>query len=146
MENRLTERQKRWALEYVASANASDAARKAGYKDGKTSGKRNLANRILMSYVQDLMDEHKKETIATADEILEYLTRCLRGEEKEPVMVFDREGEPLYGEKDLMARDKLKAAELLAKRYGLFKEQLDLSGQMQLDVLVDYGADNDSGE
>jgi phage terminase small subunit len=62
------------------------------------------------------MAEVDHQKIASANEVLETLTRIIRGKEKEQ---FDL---------DVAIQDKLKAAELLGKRYALFTDKMDVSG------------------
>lgn len=61
--------------------------------------------------------------------MLQYLTRVLRGEETEQVVVIESTGdfmsEARLIDKELSAKDKLKAAELLGKRYRLFVDKVE---------------------
>lgn len=71
----------------------------------------------------------ESERIAKAEEVLQYLTRVLRGEETEQVVVVESTGdfmsEARLINKELSAKDKLKAAELLGKRYRLFVDKVE---------------------
>ena len=75
------------------------------------------------------MEEHANNRIAKAEEILEFLTATLRGEVTEEVVVggFGKSAtEKIIKNVDL--RDRLKAAELLGKRYRLFTDKVEVEG------------------
>ncbi|WP_243289295.1 terminase small subunit [Clostridium perfringens] len=71
----------------------------------------------LKSYIDEKMKELESKRIAKAEEVLEYLTRVLRGEETEQVVVTKNIGNFMSGakvvDKEVLAKDKIKAAELL---------------------------------
>ena len=46
-------------------------------------------------------------------------------------------------EKRPSERDRLKAAELLGKRYALFTDKIDMDADMDINITVDYGDDAD---
>ena len=75
------------------------------------------------------MKEIGDKRIADAKEVLEYLTREVRNEEKEEVVVTvnvgDFQTEIKKVKKELSAKDKIKAAELLGKRYRLFTDKVE---------------------
>ena len=39
-------------------------------------------------------------------------------------------------------KDRLKAAELLGKRYGLYTDRIDMDADMDLNITIDYGEDD----
>ncbi|MGU8469999.1 terminase small subunit [Clostridium perfringens] len=128
---KLTNRQKAFADYYIELGNATEAARRAGYK-GKNVNKiasENLAKLDIKQYIDERMKEIESERIAKAEEVLQYLTRVLRGEETEQVVVIESTGdfmsEARLIDKELSAKDKLKAAELLGKRYRLFVDKVE---------------------
>lgn len=76
------------------------------------------------------MQELSSNRIADANEVLEYLTTVMRGESKSEVVVvisagdFTTEAKKINKNPD--EKEKLKAAELLSKRYGLnYKNSTD---------------------
>ncbi|MGU8365149.1 terminase small subunit, partial [Clostridium perfringens] len=126
-----TNRQKAFADYYIELGNATEAARRAGYK-GKNVNKiasENLAKLDIKQYIDERMALIESERIAKAEEVLQYLTRVLRGEETEQVVVIESTGdfmsEARLIDKELSAKDKLKAAELLGKRYRLFVDKVE---------------------
>lgn len=128
---KLTNRQKAFADYYIELGNATEAARRAGYK-GKNVNKiasENLAKLDIKQYIDERMALIESERIAKAEEVLQYLTRVLRGEETEQVVVVESTGdfisEARLINKELSAKDKLKAAELLGKRYRLFVDKVE---------------------
>lgn len=128
----VTERQKRFVDFYIETGNATEAARKAGYKKPHVQGTQNLAKLSVKEAIDARLAEMESERIADATEVLEHLTAALRGEIKEQVIVTESIGdfmsEARIMEKQLSAKDRLKAAELLAKRYGLLVDKKEITG------------------
>ena len=97
------------------------------------------------------MDERMRainaKRIAKAEEVLEYLTRLLRGEETEQVIVTENVGDYMSEartiDKELSAKDRIKAAELLGKRYALFTEKVDVEGNVGVTIIDDIGEDEE---
>lgn len=128
---KLTPKQKAFAEYYIETGNATEAARKAGYK-GKNLNRiasENLSKLDIKNYIDEKMKELEDKRIAKADEVLKYLTRVIRGEETEQVVVTENIGdfmsEARVVNKELSAKDKIKAAELLGKRYRLFVDKVE---------------------
>ncbi|CAG9359028.1 terminase small subunit [Clostridium perfringens] len=128
---KLTPKQKAFAEYYIETGNATESARKAGYK-GKNLNRiasENLSKLDIKNYIDEKMKELERKRIAKAEEVLEYLTRVLRGEETEQVVVTENIGdfmsEAKVIDKELSAKDKIKAAELLGKRYRLFTDKIE---------------------
>lgn len=128
---KLTPKQKAFAEYYIETGNATEAAIKAGYskKTARVIGQENLLKPALKSYIDEKMKELEDKRIAKAEEVLEYLTRVLRGEETEQVVVTENIGdfmsEAKVVDKEISAKDKIKAAELLGKRYRLFVDKVE---------------------
>lgn len=128
---KLTPKQKAFAEFYIITGNATESAIKAGYskKTAKELGYENLTKPHIKSYIDEKMKELESKRIAKAEEVLEYLTRVLRGEETEQVVVTENIGdfmsEARLVDKELSAKDKIKAAELLGKRYRLFVDKVE---------------------
>ncbi|MDU1112044.1 terminase small subunit [Clostridium perfringens] len=128
---KLTPKQKAFAEYYIETGNATESAVKAGYskKTARVIGQENLLKPALKSYIDEKMKELESKRIAKAEEVLEYLTRVLRGEETEQVVVVENTGdfmsEARLVDKELSAKDKIKAAALLGKRYRLFVDKVE---------------------
>lgn len=131
-EGKLTQKQKRFCDEYIICLNATEAAIKAGYakKSAYSIGSENLRKPEIKAYIDERLGEIRGKKIAEAEEIMEYLTKVVRGESESEIVVIEGEG---LGEssarkvtKNPDEKEKLKAAELLGKRYGLFTDKVEL--------------------
>ena len=129
--------QKRFVLAYIANGftNASEAARKAGYSEKSTNSKANqlLSGVDKYKHIKAVVDDMKerfddlsaKLSIADSIEVLQYLTSVMRGKETEPMLVNIGDYRQDLQEAPLSAKDRLKAAELLGKRYSLWTDKID---------------------
>ena len=130
----LNEKQKLFYKEYVVDANATQSAIRAGYskKTAYSQGQRLLKNVEGQKYLEELMAEKENTLIASQDEVLQHLTMVLRGESKSEEIVVEGIGEGCSRAKTMMKgpaeKDKLRAAELLGKRYGLFRDKVEING------------------
>jgi phage terminase small subunit len=135
----LTEKQKRFADYYIESGNATEAAVKAGYseKTARFIGAENLTKPNIIAYVDKLLGAKDKERIASQDEVLEFLTSVMRGDvvEKIPVLVGGGMQELMENKPAVQVRKS--AAELLGKRYRLFTENVNVSGNMGVTIVND---------
>ena len=137
---KLTLKQKRFADEYIISGNATDAAKKAGYSE-KTANRiatENLSKPVIKLYIDQRIKELDDKKIAKQEEVLQYLTSVLRGESKSAIVVVEGCGDG-YSEartvkKTPDEKERLKAAELLGKRYRIFSEKSEVEEE-QLDKL-----------
>ena len=75
--SKLTEKERIFADEYIKTTNATQSAITAGYseKTARSKGSQLLTKINVRQYIDAIMNERSKDTIATADEVLEYLTR-----------------------------------------------------------------------
>lgn len=121
-------RQKKFCDEYLIDCNATQAAIRAGYspKTAKQIGQENLTKPDLKSYIDEQLEILHNQKTADAQEVLEYLTAVMRGEHKEQVLKLVGEGVQTITDIDVSARERLKAAELIGKRYGMFKDGLNV--------------------
>lgn len=150
---RMTARQKRFCDEYLIDLNATQAAIRAGYSP-KTAryasewiNEKNLqkptkkSNPELKAYIEEQLEKIHNEKTADAQEVLEYLTAVMRGQYTEQVLKLVGEGVQTITDIDVAAKERLKAAELLGKRYGLYTERMESNVDMELNISVDYGED-----
>lgn len=131
---KLTEKQKIFADEYLVDLNATRAYRIA-YPRVKSdnvaavNGTRLLRNAKVKEYIDERLKQLEDKRIAKADEVLQYLTSVMRNEVKEEVVVVEGEGDGCSSartiKKDMSAKDRNKAAELLGKRYRLFTDRIE---------------------
>ena len=101
-QKQMTERQRRFAEAYWALKDARQAAEQAGYPPG--FGERLLQVASVRSFLDQRAEDERRTAVASADEVLQYLTRVLRADS---------------------GQSSMKAAELLGKRLGLFSEQAE---------------------
>lgn len=103
-------RQQKFCDYYLQSGNATDAAKKAGYSErtAYSIGEENLKKPEIKKYLAEHGKKAHKGRIADAEEILEFLSDTMRNNETE-------------------RKDRIKAAELLGKRYVLFTDKVEAS-------------------
>ena len=147
----MTEKQKRFCDEYLIDCNATRAY-KTVYKNvksdetAKSAASRLLTNVNVIKYIDDRMEELHNEKTADAQEVIEYLTSVLRGESTAQEIVVEGTGdgcsEARTMEKSPSEKERLKAAELLGKRYSLFTDKVETDVDMDLNITIDYGEDD----
>lgn len=155
----LTEKQKRFIDYYIETGNATEAARLSGYRGKNLNriGSENLSK--LDIYIKDRILQKEDERIAKQDEVLQTLTRIIRREEKEVIVVtvksrrsfYDANGKKVIEEKEepvpveipTKISDVNKAADLLGKRYGIWTDNVKISGGVPVQIVDDLGSDTD---
>lgn len=153
----MTEKQKRFCDEYLIDLNATQAAIRAGYSPNGINKRvsRMMANDGIQEYIKKRLAEKEDALIAKQDEVLQTLTRVLRRQEMDTVVVtckerrsgYDENGKKVIVEKEVpqlvqvptRVSDLNKAAELLGKRYGLYTDKIDLDADAELHICIDYG-------
>jgi phage terminase small subunit len=142
---KLTEKQKRFADYFIETGNASEAAKLAGYskKTAHDIGHENLQKPHIREYIDVRIAEKDAKRIAKQDEVLEFLTGVLRGKEQEQFPLGLGMGEQKLVKKDLNGSDRIKAAELLGKRYGMWVDRQQLEGALGVQIIDDIGDGSD---
>lgn len=146
---KLTEKQKLFVAEYLIDLNATRAY-KVAYPHVKTDGAaRACASKLLTkanikAYIDEQLEKVSSGKIADVQEVMEYLTKVMRREMKESVVVtVTKERSEYVDTGDGKPRKKTvkeevlqiveipaklsdanKAAELLGKRYSLFTDKV----------------------
>jgi phage terminase small subunit len=139
---KMTDKQMRFCDEYLIDLNATQAAVRAGYskRTANRIGTENLSKPVIKEYIAARMAEKQSKLIADQDEVLKYLTSVLRGETQSEVVVVENIGdfrsEARTMQKAPDEKERLRAAELLGKRYSLFKENMDVKHTASV-VIVD---------
>lgn len=149
----MTDKQRRFADEYLIDCNATRAY-KAAYPTVKkdetaaVNASRLLSNANVKSYIEKKMEEISSEKIADVQEVMEYLTAVMRREYAENIVVTVSQevSEYVPDDKGTMRKrtkkqelpqiveipaklsDANKAAELLGKRYNLFTDKVQVEG------------------
>ena len=106
----LTPKQRAFADYYIECGNATEAARKAGYKGNNITlgavGAENLKKPQIAGYIAEIVKPNEKKRIADAEEVIEFYTAVMRGEIKDQFGL------------DASLSDRLKAGDSLMKRYA----------------------------
>lgn len=98
----------------------------------------------VKAYIDEQLELMHSNRTADAQEVLEYLTSIMRGEQTEETLIGLGMGEQSKESIDVSAKDRIKAAELLGKRYALFTDKVDLQSG---DIVIKVGEwDEDSEE
>ena len=127
----MTIKQQRFADEYIISANATQAAIKAGYskKYANTNASKLLQNTTIKSYIDERLAELQSQKVADQQEVLEYLTSVMRGEETEQTVIGVGDLGQELTDIEVSAKDRIKAAELLGKRYRMWTDKVEAEVQ-----------------
>ena len=160
----MTKKQKRFIEEYLIDLNATQAAIRAGYspKTAKDIGCENLAKPNISDAIDKAMAERSRRTGINQDRILLELARIGLAKITDVVdpdtgkILPDASDDDLaciqsikikpneFGtEREVKLYDKKSALVDLGKHLGLFKDKVELGGDMQLKITLDYG-ENDT--
>lgn len=131
----MTDKQRKFCDEYLIDLNATRAY-KAAYPHVKSEGAaRACASKLLTkanikTYIDEQFDKISSEKTADAKEVMEYLTSVMRGESQAEIVVIEGTGDGCSDARRMNKapdeKERLKAAELLGRRYGLFKKNVNL--------------------
>ncbi len=142
----MTERQKRFADEYLIDCNATRAYKAAYPKVKKDEAARANASKLLTKanireYIDEQLAKMHDERTADAKEVMEYLTSVMRGESEAEIVVVEGTGDGASEARRMMKapdeKERLRAAELLGKRFGLFRDKVDVSGTAAVTIIDD---------
>ena len=131
-------RQELFCEEYLKDMNATQAAIRAGYseKTAYSQGQRLLKHVEIKNKLQEIRGKIQDENIATIKDIEEFLSLSMNGEMEEEVISVVGEGEGyskvVKPKKQISLRDRIKAAELLGKRYGMWTDRLETEGGVNI--------------
>lgn len=133
--SKLNEKQKAFADYYIESLNATESYAKAyecSYNTARTNGARLLANANIKNYIDEVMSAKDESRIASQDEILQILTDIARGITEEEVVQFSQLGEELRTTRKPTIKDRMKASELLGKRYRMWVDKVEANVNQQV--------------
>ena len=136
-------RQQLFVTEYLKDLNATQAAIRAGYSErtARSQGQRLLTKVDIKNAITEAQTKLQEANIASALDIQEFLSRVMIGEVDEEVIstVFEGDGysRTVKDRKEVSAKDRIKAAELLGKRYGMWVDKQELSGNIGVVKIVD---------
>lgn len=140
----MTDKQRKFCDEYLIDCNATRAY-KVAYPNIKNdnvasaAGTRLLGNVKIKAYIDARLEEMSSAKVASAEEVMKYLTSVMRGECTEQIPLLIGEGIQKLADKDIGAKERLKAAELIGKRYGLFSDKVNFEGILPVMIV---GEDN----
>ena len=126
----LTRKQKAFCENYIANGgNARKAAIDAGYKpnSAKEIGAENLTKPLIAAYIKELSTPTEEKRIASADDVLSYLSMVIEAKRKE------LKGE---GPATVKTADANKAADLLGKFHGLYVERIKVDDDSAITIKV----------
>ena len=147
-------REKRFCDAFVELGNAVQAALRAGYAQSTADrasdwinpeGQEKSSSKYkpeLREYIDARLEELHNENTATPGELFEYLSSVVRGKSESEIVVVEGTGEGCSAARTVTKRpdekEKLKAAEILCRMLGLFRDKIDVSGSLPV---VITGAD-----
>ena len=140
--SKLNEKQKAFADYYIESLNATESYKKVyecSYNTARTNGARLLTNANIKKYIDEVMSAKDESRIASQDEILQILTDIARGITEEEVVQFSQLGEELRTTRKPTIKDRMKASELLGKRYRMFTDKTELEITEPITIIDDIG-------
>ena len=132
---KLNQKQKAFCDFYIESLNATESYAKAyecSYNTARTNGARLLANANIKKYIDEVMSAKDESRIASQDEILQILTDIARGVTEEEVVQFSQLGEELRTTRKPTIKDRMKASELLGKRYRMWTDKIEADVNQQV--------------
>ena len=141
---KLNENHKAFCDFYIESLNATESymkVYKCSYNTARTNGARLLTNANIKKYIDEVMSAKDESRIASQDEILQILTDIARGITEEEVVQFSQLGEELRTTRKPTIKDRMKASELLGKRYRLFVDKAELEITEPITIIDDIGDD-----
>ena len=141
--SKLNEKQKAFADYYIESLNAYESAKRAGYSEAyaKSQSYKLLENVGIKNYIEERMESKDNYRIASQDEILQILTDIARGITEEEVVQFSQLGEELRTTRKPTIKDRMKASELLGKRYRMWVDKAELEITEPITIIDDIGDD-----
>ena len=133
--SKLTEKQKAFSDYYIESLNATESykiAYNCSYNTARTNGARLLTNANIKKYIDETMSAKDESRIASQDEILQILTDIARGVTEEEVVQFSQLGEELRTTRKPTIKDRMRASELLGKRYRMWVDKVEANVNQQV--------------
>lgn len=112
----------------MKDGNATQAAIRSGYskKTARTQSARLLADVDISALIETERKRHQSEAIATADEIMQYLTSVVRGQSESEVVMVEMIGDGMSEARKVRKapdeKERIRAAETLAKLFGIGKQ------------------------
>lgn len=130
--NELNARQEAFCYYYVETHNGTQSAIRAGYKKEHAEVQASvlLRNRKVAQKIAELTEAQRKESIASAQDVMEYLTAVMRGEIKDQ-----------FGLEAPLA-ERTKAAQELAKRTVDIEQRARGVADATIEIKLDWGMED----
>lgn len=166
---KLTAKQQRFIEEYLIDLNATQAAIRAGYspKTANEQGARLLANVSVQEEVSKAMADRSRRTGISQERVIRELARIAfvnpqkvintddgsvnaNASEDDLACIQSVKVKTMSGDKgcseerEVRLNDKMKALELLGKHLGMFTDKVELDADMELNINIDYGDEDDA--
>lgn len=127
----LTQKELMFANKYIETSNGYHSAVFAGYAENSAmvTASRTLRKANVAKYILEQREKLNKARIASAQEVMEYFTRVMKGEEKDQFGL------------DASLAERTKAAQELAKRTVDLENRLKGQPDAVLQIQVDWGRD-----
>jgi phage terminase small subunit len=126
----LKHKQREFCREYAQHLNGFKAARAVGYNEKHSF--RLLKDPRISAYIAWLAESNRSSKTASMQEVMEYLTSVMRQEKVEDALT--NKGEIVT--KGVGIRDANKAAEMLAKHYGLLVEKAEVKVKQDFEINI----------
>lgn len=91
----------------------------------------------LKAYIETELEKLHSAKIADAEEVMKYLTSVMRGEHTEEIPILCGDGCQELTQKEVGAKERLKAAELIGKRYGMFTDKVGVERAVPVIIMGD---------
>jgi len=144
MKKKLSLLQDKFCMEYVKTGFQGQAYINAGYKAknkiiAEANARLLLRNPKVKKRIEELYNAVKSPKIADIKEVLELLTVILRGETQEEVILTKKDGknktEIITIKKQVSASERIRAAELLGKRYKIFSDKIVIDDNVPILII-----------
>ena len=161
---RLTAKQQRFCDEYLIDLNATQAAIRAGYspKTAEQTASRLLTIVKVSDETAREMAERSKRTGINQDRVVQELAKLAfvniadvvdldsatvketaTGEDLACIQSVKIKPSEFGTEREIKLYDKKASLELLGKYLGMFKDKLEVEADMDLNITVEYGDENE---
>lgn len=161
---KLTAKQQRFCDEYLIDLNATQAAIRAGYspKTAEQTASRLLTIVKVSDEIAREMAERSKRTGINQDRVVQELAKLAfvniadvvdldsatvketaTGEDLACIQSVKIKPSEFGTEREIKLYDKKASLELLGKHLGMFKDKLEVEADMDLNITVEYGDENE---
>ena len=132
----LNARQEKFCIEYIKCNTIQEAMINAGYSEryAKSHYLDMMNNPLIKAKIKELMADMHSKQIAEAEEVLAFLSSVMRGELQEEIVMNER-GKAVKVKKEVDMKDRIKSAELLAKKYKMLSDKVEIEANVQQQVV-----------